>query len=404
MTSDLTGYIRWTDVQFKWKDLAPRTDTNANPLAALLSITALVHPDHPLRLPGDDGIRLYQCSIKNENKLRLCFSTAQLQYLQYYLQAVGLTKRPLSLPSSKFILKEADVEDVEPVTFNDAALLKKAYKTIEKVGKHLLGMPADTKAKFKLFDQGRNYWASKLGTWLCLDFEEWERDHSVLLECGYSMRHFEDGVETLEEGHIIVSDYVNYRNGTWVVDRKDNYKFGDSQRLNKSKTRTKVHNLILESLARGPLFLLFHNFYGDMKTLESLSAPLSDLWKDEYPDEVTKELRRIFVFDTAILFSALEGSPTGQTRKLEVVCDLLNIETQLLHNAGNDAHYTLQAAREMLSAETAHLQQQHRWPKFGKHRTEVKFPAWRVDEDGGDDSDSSPEVDTTQTVMEGKKH
>jgi hypothetical protein len=45
----------------------------------------------------------------------------------------------------------------------------------------------------------------------------------------------------------------------------------------------------------------------------------------------------IYVVDTALLFSALEGD-AGNRRSLERMCRLLHIETRFLHNAGNDAH------------------------------------------------------------------
>ena len=68
---------------------------------------------------------------------------------------------------------------------------------------------------------------------------------------------------------------------------------------------------------------------------EAIQAPLKDLTHflpDVTPDEGT------FVIDTADLFAALEGEGTMSKRSLERMCRLLQIPTEYLHNAGNDAH------------------------------------------------------------------
>lgn len=46
----------------------------------------------------------------------------------------------------------------------------------------------------------------------------------------------------------------------------------------------------------------------------------------------------IWVIDTGDLFAALEGESGGNKRGLERVCRHLQIPTEWLHNAGNDAH------------------------------------------------------------------
>lgn len=45
-----------------------------------------------------------------------------------------------------------------------------------------------------------------------------------------------------------------------------------------------------------------------------------------------------FVVDTSDLFAALEGAGTVDRKSLGRVCNLLQLPTEYLHNAGNDAH------------------------------------------------------------------
>lgn len=52
----ISGYYRFTDVFFEWAKAIPNED-DRGPLKAMISHTALVHPEHPLREPGADGIK-----------------------------------------------------------------------------------------------------------------------------------------------------------------------------------------------------------------------------------------------------------------------------------------------------------------------------------------------------------
>jgi hypothetical protein len=56
---------------------------------ALVNSNALIHPDHPLRLPHNTGVELY-IGLFPDKKARLMFSYRQIEYLRYYIQAVGL--------------------------------------------------------------------------------------------------------------------------------------------------------------------------------------------------------------------------------------------------------------------------------------------------------------------------
>jgi DNA polymerase III epsilon subunit-like protein len=46
----------------------------------------------------------------------------------------------------------------------------------------------------------------------------------------------------------------------------------------------------------------------------------------------------LFVVDTSDLFAGLEGASTGDRRSLVRLCNHLQIQTENLHNAGNDAY------------------------------------------------------------------
>jgi hypothetical protein len=72
--------------------------------------------------------------------------------------------------------------------------------------------------------------------------------------------------------------------------------------------------------------------YLNSKAVEAPLTGLAYMLPDATPDD------GIWVIDTGDLFAALEGEPGGNKRGLERVCRHLQIPTEWLHNAGNDAH------------------------------------------------------------------
>ncbi|KAI0375611.1 hypothetical protein BV20DRAFT_1047898 [Pilatotrama ljubarskyi] len=54
----ILGYYRFTDIFFEWHQALPN-QADVSPLKALIAYNALVHPDHPLRKKGVNGIELY---------------------------------------------------------------------------------------------------------------------------------------------------------------------------------------------------------------------------------------------------------------------------------------------------------------------------------------------------------
>ena len=62
------------------------------------------------------------------------------------------------------------------------------------------------------FDRARSFWQAKRGAWLAIDFEAWDRDHSVLLEFGYSSVQWRDGEKIEDIGHLIVKEHKKYFN------------------------------------------------------------------------------------------------------------------------------------------------------------------------------------------------
>ncbi|KAI0773443.1 hypothetical protein BC629DRAFT_1291073 [Irpex lacteus] len=365
-TEVATGFYRLTDIVWEWHQVLPNPD-DIGPLKALIGWEALVHPDHPLRKPGQDGLELF-IGIFENGEARLLMSSAQISYISYYLHAMGLTKEPIGLPSSRYLIKRGDLKSCAPDYYKEAAALRKSMKSIEKANKRLRSMGAanDRLTGRRMdFERVRSYWTAKRGTWLALDFESWERENSLLLEVGWSLVRWDaEGKEVNEQVHLIVKERMQYQNGTYVQGNRDHYNFGQSEQIPKSAIKDRVRSVIDEARAAGPLFLVFHDSSQDMKTLNTpeLGGPLTGI-SYRLPDEAPST--GTFIVDTVDLFAALEGNSSANKRSLEQTCRQLQVQPlENLHNAGNDAHYTMLALKSMASSGPLDSQRQHRWPSY----------------------------------------
>jgi len=238
-----------------------------------------------------------------------------------------------------------------------------------------------------LFERVRSFWSEKKGVWCALDFESWERDHTVLTEFGWSLLGWKEGTKVEECGHLIVEEAKKYTNSQYVPDYRYKYNFGTSETVKKVVFKTRIHDLISSLVEYGPIFLTFHDNNQDIKDLKNLGvelAGLSHVLPNAMPDNQT------FVIDTSDLIGALLGEGSGTRRGLQKTCNLLRIQTNFLHNAGNDAHYTLVALRNMAEGDPIDIQREKRWPSQTAATMKVELKPWEEDSDYSDEEGLLP--------------
>ncbi|KAJ7748466.1 hypothetical protein DFH07DRAFT_747279 [Mycena maculata] len=323
-----------------------------------LGADALIHPQNPIHVEGVDGIYTFLGMFHN-GESRYFFSSAQIDYIRYWLNAMNLTSDIIPLPHSDCFVPKEELSTVAPAVHPDKKTLRKAVDKVKKVSNRLVqGVNVSLLARRTAFERVRKFWTTKVGAWCALDFEEWTGDHRVVTEFGYSLLHWKDGVEVKDFKHFTVWEARAMRNGQYVPENREHYNFGTSEEIKKAKLKAKIATLLSELRGHGPIFLVFHDPRGDLETLQRLEAPISGA-VSELPDSIPSE--GLFIVDTAALFAALMGE--GQrTFKLQQVCNQLGIETEWLHNAGNDAFYTLLALREMAEGGPLDTQKEARWP------------------------------------------
>ncbi|WVQ76736.1 hypothetical protein IAR50_006410 [Cryptococcus sp. DSM 104548] len=253
------------------------------------------------------------------------------------------------------------------------------------------------------------------GSFVALAVTRWDQDPKVVLEVGWSSMYWQEVIEpgaqkdakakpVLEEvrdqGHYIIEDHRLDKKNTAYPDYRENYLFGDSIQIPKTKLKTTIRNKLIEVNTRGgkgSLYVIVHapkgvdfdfedigpsfsterGDFGDLRPDTGSLPPYMDASKCGVP----------FMINTAALFGGIERAPTtrppagyapvitstsidesvvpindvkglGRTRKsLQHVAMLLfgddeNRRPQFCGNAGNDAFYTLQIFLALMTGNT----------------------------------------------------
>ncbi|KAF8335065.1 uncharacterized protein EI90DRAFT_3176960 [Cantharellus anzutake] len=391
----ILGYYRYSDIMFEWREVL--TDPHQrSALNGFLAPTSLVHPDHPLRQEGHDGLELWNGILTN-GESRLLFSSAQVEYARYYLKAAGLINVLVPLPSSQYLLTTSHLKNVSPVYFTDPQVLKKALANIQKLNNRLKGITGDIKLEALRikFERARTLWSAKKGVWCAVDFESWEMKHDDITEFGYSMYRWEDGkLVGPEEGHWTVKEMNSTRNFKYVPDNRNNYQFGTSIEKPRKVFGEDLRTFIAGLKRYGPVYLSFHDAPNDIQYMKQFKVPEAEEATNLIPE--TNPDSGIFIIDTADLFAALEGR-SNERRGLERMCRLLKMyDTYYMHNAGNDAHWTLLALKDMIAGDPLDTQREKRWPsqmelsKTGAKTATVAHHPWELD----------PEYDDMEGIFE----
>ncbi|KAF8505779.1 hypothetical protein F5888DRAFT_1651703 [Russula emetica] len=380
------GFYRYTDIWFEWHQvLSNKEDGYA--VKAILAHDAITHPDHPLRIEGKQGIELFIGTLEN-GEARLLFSSAQVEYIRYWLHAMGLTKELIPLPYSDCLLTSSRLQNHSPVVYKTGTELRSALKMIDKNNRKLKGTDSNLNARRLMFERLRSLWSEQRGVWCAVDFEAWDMDHRVITEFGWSTLRWIDGVPVEDMGHLIVAKHRGYTNH-FVPENRRFYDFGQSEDVTMKQLKERIHNMIHSMATPGPLFLVFHDNSQDIKYLRSpeIDAPLDGLsffLPESCTEAETSDTPKVYVVDTSELFAALEGDSGGQKRSLERVCRLLQIKstfTQHMHNAGNDARCTYLVLKELAGGDPLDMQRVSRWPQHTSSNSGLRVPFSKEDED-----------------------
>ncbi|KAJ6485150.1 hypothetical protein C8R47DRAFT_550441 [Mycena vitilis] len=365
--SPLTGYYRATDILYHYHQSLKNT-RDAVQLQKILSYDAVLHPRHPFAAEGAKGIQGYIGTF-HDGQARVLFSSAQVDYLRYWMHAMKLTENMIPLPYSDCMFLESSVANASPTVFESLSVLGSTSKKLGRMNQAYKEKPLLV-ARRAAFERVRTLWNTKEGVWCALNFAAWEVDHTALSDFGWSLIRWESGTEISERGHLVVKENQTYKK-TQLEDGAEH------EVVTKATLKRKVNDLFSRLRQHGPIFFVSNDCKGDLKYLQSnaFQVPLADFVL-ELPE--TMPSAGVFIVEPVELFDALTGSGDADIdHNLERMCRHLKINFGGVHNAGTDAECTLHALRTMASGPQLDDQREQRWPD--QTEVEVQFPPWNDD-------------------------
>lgn len=151
------------------------------------------------------------------------------------------------------------------------------------------------------------------------DCEWYEINKNYLTEIGYSM--FNTKTNKYENKNIVISENIDKNNGQYVPNYKFDFQFGETLILKEEDALKHIRSLIEKSD-----YLIGHDIKNDMI----------------YFEDIEKKC-----FDTQKLFIPQDHGLNNKVIGLEKLAETLGLNPQYLHNAGNDAYFTLQSALKL---------------------------------------------------------
>lgn len=193
-----------------------------------------------------------------------------------------------------------------------------------------------------------------------MDIETWERDHEFLTEVGYSYVIFRANGggrpgtnQTREDTHVVIQENEKKRNGRFVPDARDHFDFGATTIISESLLADRLATTLntFSTAPNGPLLLLCHDPRAEITALKMLNID-ADAFKTGLGGLLATlrgggKAEGVWVVDTQDLYRGWRGEKKQE--KLENCCSVLQVPTRRLHNAGNDAVYTLMLFEKLMN-------------------------------------------------------
>lgn len=158
---------------------------------------------------------------------------------------------------------------------------------------------------------------------MAFDVETYENDHSKILEFGFVITSLASPEENEQAYHFIIEENLHLVNKDYVPDNRDKFRFGTSQRMSLTEAAGQFRQYI-----RDADVLVAHSGGHDEEYLASCGISLGG--KPMYDTQL---------LGLALLTGETNFNVFGLKRLLS---DLgIQCDESILHNAGNDAVYTM---------------------------------------------------------------
>ncbi|CAG8584084.1 12833_t:CDS:2 [Acaulospora morrowiae] len=239
-------------------------------------------------------------------------------------------------------------EDIKPIIIDSQEAYEKIEMSLLKFKKSVKKKAKAARANAKLksirdsLEKAREMYQENKYLFVAIDVESYERDHSCILEVGWSMYNAKSNL--FMDRHFCATEYEHMRNGRFVPDMKERFIFGETIWTNLKSIADEFVKDLTEEGVKGNVVLVGHDIKMEEKYLENMGV------------EIQKVIKPVGRFDTAEMNAARLGNP-HERMALGKILDSLDIENYSLHNAGNDARYTLLLFLELCKFPLASLKE-----------------------------------------------
>ncbi len=227
-------------------------------------------------------------------------------------------------------LVDLNLEDCERITVSKLPKLIGHHRRLEAINNVIMNGSPLLKSLKRSIDSG------KVRRLLAFDVEAFEFDHRRLLELGAALYIVSSSSDppNIQTWHFVMHENERKQNGKYCANNRDNYMFGKTQ----VKRISEVFEWLMTEMSQPHTAIVGHNLQADLRYLcqaiGSTTVKFNHGW-----------LRGRQHFDTQAIFKEVYLRPHEE--KLEKLLRHFGIEHGYLHNAGNDAYYTLITALKL---------------------------------------------------------
>ncbi|ORX44786.1 hypothetical protein DM01DRAFT_1178851 [Hesseltinella vesiculosa] len=344
-----------------YTDLERLKDTWVEPLRSELSKAFyhffkpdnLFHTDSPCHM-----MPLFLCVPLSTADFGIYIQTNHAQQLaQILATTINLPSAPaiphhLVVPSSAL---ESNMTTFHMRSGRDFLNLKKKVKQAKKQRERHVNA-------YESWDRASRLLAARQYVFISLDIEAYEADHSILLEIGWSM--YDSRLDRYMDQHYMIDQYRHLANGKYVSDERLHFQFGTSVWSSLKQALEELYKDMAWATQRdGSFVLVGHGLDSDLRYLgkagfkwpavqagHSLSVDFSYPLATHGVTKVEDSAVRTII-NTETLYGVHKNDLLQPSSLGKCLVDL-DIPYRHLHNAGNDAHYTMALMKLLLDLST----------------------------------------------------
>ncbi|SCU95122.1 LAMI_0F01090g1_1 [Lachancea mirantina] len=247
----------------------------------------------------------------------------------------------------------ADTKGEDEAALQRTKMAEKLVRKITNEHKPVVSL-APKSGNFQYFSQAVQMLNSRQTICFCIDVEAYEQQTNIVTEIGICIfdprENVLSTVPNFRTYHLLVGESLHLRNGRFVCDLKDCFLLGESMVMSLEECAKFIQSLMdfymlpcSDAERSWHRAFVGHNVKGDLRWLANIGVSLPKHCDSGRP-LTARDRGSAAVLDTEKLYRFSYGSKGSSLGK---ILRLLEIPHAFLHNAGNDAYFTLKLLLHM---------------------------------------------------------